>query len=344
MRIFTLGVCLVVKALIMAGGIGERLWPLSTKKKPKQFHAFGDSMPLIVQTIERLKGLVDVVYIITTSEQRDIFNLMIKDIDMKNLLVEPFGRNTAPAIALGSMYFNPQDVMVVLPSDHIIRDLESFQKVIRDAICEAQVNDVLVTIGITPTSPHTGYGYIERGEVFSIERNSFRVRKFHEKPIFEKAQKYLRSGNYYWNSGMFIWRKEVFQRALEKYLPEVHRGLERVQRGEKTVKEVYETFPSISIDYGIMERADNTLVIPGNFYWNDVGSWDSVYDLEEKDANGNAVKGKFVLHEVKNSLLFNMTEKSVRISSVEDIIFVATSEGTLLCHRGESQKVRELLK
>lgn len=334
----------MVKALIMAGGIGERLWPLSTKKKPKQFHNFGDSIPLIVQTMNRLRGLVDNIYIITTHEQKDIFNQMIKEIEPDNLLIEPFGRNTAPAIALASMYFDPEDIMVVLPSDHIIRDLESFQKTIKDAVYEARTKDVLVTIGITPTSPHTGYGYIERGEVFSIKRNSFRVRKFHEKPAFELAQKYLRSGNYYWNSGMFIWRTEVFQKALKKFLPDVYIGLKGVFSGKNSIEEIYKGFPSLSIDYGIMEKADNTLVIPGNFYWNDVGSWDSVYELEEKDTKGNVIKGKFVLHDVKNSLLFNMTERSVRISSVEDIIFVVTSEGTLLCHRGESQKVRELLK
>ncbi|OAA30400.1 mannose-1-phosphate guanyltransferase [Kosmotoga arenicorallina S304] len=334
----------MVKALIMAGGIGERLWPLSTKKMPKQFHAFGDSMPLIVQTMNRLRGLADRVYIITTFEQRDIFNQLIKEIELESLLVEPFGRNTAPAIALASMYFDPKDVMVVLPSDHIIRDLESFQKIIWDAIREAQTHDVLVTIGITPTSPHTGYGYIERGKAFTVKRNSFCVKKFHEKPAFELAQKYLRSGNYYWNSGMFIWRTEVFQKALEKFLPDVYNGLKRAFDGENSIEEVYKGFQSISIDYGIMEKANNALVIPSNFYWNDVGSWDSVYELEEKDTNGNVIKGKFVLHDVKNSLLFNMTERSVRISSVEDIIFVVTSEGTLLCHRGESQKVRELLK
>ncbi|AKI97613.1 mannose-1-phosphate guanylyltransferase [Kosmotoga pacifica] len=336
----------MVKALIMAGGIGERLWPLSTRKRPKQFHSFGDSKPLVIQTMERLKTLVDEVHIITTKEQINIFNQMIgKEEEEKiTLLTEPFGKNTAPAIALGSLYYEPGDIMVIFPSDHIIRDLESFRRTITRAIEEAVESDALITIGITPTRPHTGYGYIERGESHNPERGSYRVKRFHEKPDFKKAQEYLKAGNFYWNSGMFIWRKEVFDRALRLHLPEIYHGLEELKAKAKSLEEVYENFPSVSIDYGIMEKADNVLVIPGNFYWNDVGSWDSVYELEEKDASGNVIRGEFVLHDVKNSLLFNTTYRSVRIASVEDAILVVTDEGILLCHRGDSQKVRELLK
>ncbi|WP_235599723.1 MULTISPECIES: mannose-1-phosphate guanylyltransferase [Kosmotoga] len=335
---------LLIIAVIMAGGIGERLWPLSTRKKPKQFHIFGAEKTLIELTVERAQAFADKIYIVTTREQKALFTNYLPNFPQQNILIEPFRRNTAPAIALGCLHASDEDIIVVLPSDHIIRDKETFERTMNSAIKEASKNNILVTIGITPNSPHTGYGYIERGETFNSETGSFTVKKFHEKPSFDVAQRYVKDGRFYWNSGMFVWKKSSFDKALASHLKDINSAMKEIKNDYSKLESVYKGMPNISVDYGIMEKADNVIVIPANFYWNDVGSWDSVYDLEEKDENGNVVKGNFILHNVRNSLLVNTTQRNIGISHVEDMIVVVSNEGTLLCHRGETQYVREITK
>lgn len=334
----------MIIAVIMAGGIGERLWPLSTRKKPKQFHAFGTEKTLIELTVERAQAFADKIYIVTTREQKPLFTHYLPNFPQQNILIEPFRRNTAPAIALGCSHASEEDIIVVLPSDHIIRDKEAFERTMDFAIKEASKNDVLVTIGIAPNSPHTGYGYIERGDIFNSETGSFTVKKFHEKPSFDVAQRYLKDGRFYWNSGMFVWKKSSFDKVLASHLGDVYLAMKKIGNDYSKLESVYKGMPNISVDYGIMEKADNVIVIPASFYWNDVGSWDSVYALEEKDENGNVVKGKFILHDVRNSLLVNTTPRNIGISRVENMIVVISDEGTLLCHRGETQHVREITK
>ena len=334
----------MVKALIMAGGIGERLWPLSTREKPKQFHAFGSENSMIEETIKRLKNFVDDVLIVSTKEQLELFRELLPDFPGENLILEPFGRNTAPAIALGSLSYDDDDIMVVVPSDHLIRDPEKYEATMREAIREAEENPVLITIGINPTRPDTGYGYIERGRIFDRGAGSYTVESFHEKPSLRIAENYLERGGFYWNSGMFVWKKSTFITALATHLPEVYRGLTKVCAEPAELERVYEALPKISIDYGIMEKADNTVVIPGYFYWNDIGSWDSVYDLEEKDGAGNVVKGPFIINNVSNSLLINTTETPLGLSDIENSVVISSKNGTLICERGRTQNVREITK
>jgi mannose-1-phosphate guanylyltransferase len=334
----------MVKSLIMAGGAGERLWPLSSSKKPKQFHAFGTEKSMVEETLDRLGDLVDEMYVVLTEEQYQLFIYYLPDFPKENIIVEPVGRNTAPAIAVGSLKFDDDDIMVVLPSDHVIRNIEEFHKTLRTAINEARKEDVLITIGITPSYPHTGYGYLERGEKWSQKSNSYKVRRFHEKPDFEQAQAYFKTGGYYWNSGMFVWRKKVFEQALAVNLAPVYKCMLQIEDDPESLNTVYEKMPGVSIDYGVMEKADNVVVIPASFYWNDIGSWDSVYDLEDKDKRGNVVKGRFILNQVRNSLLINVSDRIVGLSMLENVIVISSDNGTLICARGESQTTKEIVR
>lgn len=338
------GGVIMVKTLIMAGGMGERLWPVSVKKRPKQFHGFGSSLTMIEDTVERMGKVTDEVFIITTGDQFPLIRYYIPHFPVENVIFEPMGRNTAPAIALGSTRFEADDIMIVVPSDHIIRDEETFVRTLKTAISCAEKSDVLVTIGITPTSPNTGYGYIERGNSLSDTEEVFAVKKFHEKPDYETAQHYFQSGKYLWNSGMFVWRKRVFDRELAEHLPDLHGAMEKLARDPSKIDEIYEKLPKISIDYGLMEKSSRVNVVPASFYWNDIGSWDAVYDLMHKDNNGNAISGDFSLYSVKNCLLINHTKNSVGIADLEGYIVVVSHEGTLVCRRGESQNIKEIIK
>lgn len=333
----------MVKALIMAGGIGERLWPVSTPEKPKQFHSFGSKRMMIEKTIDRIKNIVDDIYIVTTKKQAELFYRYLRDFPKENIISEPARKNTAPAIVFGSAMMNDEDIMVILPADHIIRDIDLFQKTIMNAVDEAKKHDELITIGISPSEPNTGYGYIERGELLDSAKNLYRVKMFHEKPNHEKANLYFTSGKFYWNSGMFIWRKKVLIDAVQKKIPEVYRGYLEYLEDSNKFEEIYSNLPSISIDYGIMEKSTNVEVIPGNFYWNDIGSWLSVYDLEKKDSLGNAVIGNFKLNEVSNSLLINYTENKIGITDLNNVAVIVSDEGILISDINKTQNVKKLL-
>ena len=334
----------VVRTLIMAGGIGERLWPVSVKKRPKQFHKFGSSKTMIEETIERMEKVTDEIIIITTREQFPLMQYYLPLFPGENVIFEPMRRNTAPAIALGSTRFSPDDIMVVVPADYVIRDEESFLKTLNKAIKYAESNDSLVTIGITPTHPYTGYGYIERGNAVDDNEEVYSVKKFHEKPDYETAQHYVQSGRFLWNSGIFVWKKSVFDLELSKNFPDLFSAISEISKRPEDIEKIYERLPKISIDYGLMERSSKVATVPASFYWNDIGSWDAVYDLLIKDKNGNAVEGEFSLKDVKNCLLINHTQKKLAVSGIEGFILVATSEGTLVCRRGESQDIKEIIK
>ena len=333
----------MVKALIMAGGAGERLWPLSTEEKPKQFHCFGSQRMMIEKTIDRIKNIVDEIFIITTKDQSELFHRYLRDFPKENIISEPARKNTGPAIVFGSAVMDEEDIMVVLPADHIIKDIDLFQKTVLAAIVEAKKYDELITIGVSPNEPNTGYGYIERGELVNEENNVYKVKMFHEKPDLEMARAYIMSKNFYWNSGMFIWKKKVLINAVQKRIPDVYRGYLDYLNNPEKFEEIYSKLPSISIDFGIMEKSTNVEVIPGNFYWNDVGSWFSVYDLEKKDSMGNAVIGKFKLNEVSNSLLINYMDKVVGITNLSNVVVVVSEEGILISDINKTQNVKKLL-
>lgn len=332
----------MVKALIMAGGIGERLWPLSTNDKPKHFHSFINDSPLIEETINRLSKIVDDFIIVTTRSQLPLFKRYLPQISTEKIITEPFGKNTAPAIALGSLYFNEDDIMLIVPSDHVIKDVNNYLNTMKHAIEIAKTEDFLITIGIVPKSAHTGYGYIERGS--SVDEFTYMVNKFHEKPDKKTATEYLSSKRFYWNSGMFVWKKRAFTNKLARYLKNINDGINKIAHNPSSKESVYRSFPKVSIDNGLMEKSDNIVVVESNFYWNDVGCWDSIYEINNSDDSGNVIKGLFKINNVRNSLLINETDHTIGISDIESSVYVHSENGTLLCKLGKSQNIRKLFR
>ncbi|MDV3104335.1 mannose-1-phosphate guanylyltransferase/mannose-6-phosphate isomerase [Thermococcus waiotapuensis] len=339
-----------MKTLILAGGKGTRLWPLSRELMPKQFVRFLDGESLFQKTVERaLKFSKPAeIFVVTNEEYKfrvldDLEELGV-ELPAENIFLEPVGKNTLPAIYWGVKRIEEtfgDSVVAVLPSDHLIEVNEAYEKAFARA--EKLARDYLVTFGIKPTRPHTGYGYIRPGEAIKEGDRvlGYRVAEFKEKPDLETAKKYVESG-YYWNSGMFAFRTEVFLEEAKKHTPEVAKAFE-----EESVERAYELVPEISVDYGVMEKTDKAAVVPLNVYWNDLGSFDAIYEALEKDEDGNAVvmKGKRTYHigvNSKNNLI--MAERLTATVGVEDLIIIDTDDALLIAHRGEGQKVKEVYK
>ena len=348
------------KVVIMAGGKGERFWPLSTFQSPKQLLSVVGKKTMLQETVERLSSLVSLedILIVARDPLGGEIGRQLPELPKKNILLEPVGRNTAPCIGWAASSIKEEDcVMVVLPADHIIKPKSKFIKILKAAISQASCEDVLITLGIKPAYPATGYGYIKRGAKFKISkpvpdrfRNSkfkiYKVERFVEKPDERKAKEFLRSGKYYWNSGMFIWRKSVILKAMKKYLPELYRQLNYLRAGAKreTVKKIYPKLPKISIDYGVMEKAKNTLVIPGDFSWDDLGSWESVEKYFLQDKEGNILEGKGKLIQSKGCFLLNKDEKHLVCGiNLENLIVVSTKKALLILPKGKGQEIKRLV-
>lgn len=339
-------------AVIMAGGVGSRFWPRSREKMPKQFLKIFSEKTLIQETINRVTKLVDKenIFIVTNKIHKNEIKNQLPDIPHDNIIIEPFGRNTAACIGLASILihnFQPDAVTIVLPSDHMIRDEDAFISVIKKAVSFAYENKCLVTIGIQPTRPETGYGYIQRDEK-EIQENIFKVKTFAEKPNYQTAKRFLASGEFFWNSGIFIWRVDVILEEIKKHMPELYQGLEKIQRSllkkdfQKQVELVYGMLKSISIDYGVMEKSDKVYVVLGNFGWSDVGSWEEVYQLNNKDENGNAIYGECFLIDVKNSYIYSQN-KFTAILGLENIIVINTEDALLVANRTHTQDVKKVV-
>ncbi|MEN3184042.1 MAG: mannose-1-phosphate guanylyltransferase [Atribacterota bacterium] len=342
-------------AVIMAGGKGERLWPLSRSRRPKQFvRLFGKS--LLAHTAERVLPLVgdENVYVVTQKEYASSILQELPFLSPRNLLLEPVGRNTAPCIGLAALFLSrcssPQEVMVVLPADHIILDVERFQRSLELAVEVAKSGNWLVTFGIVPNRPHTGYGYIRCGELFRQDPRGqvYYGAGFTEKPDRQRAEEYLRLGGYLWNSGMFVWTVGAILEAIRRWAPEIARGLESIAealgtpRESEVLEEVFASFPSLSIDYAVMEKASNVLVISGTFGWNDVGSWESFYDILPRDASGNASLGECITLGSTGCLFF--AKKPVVAFGVTNMVLVEEEDVLLLMPREKDQEVRLLLQ
>ncbi|HEY4716442.1 MAG TPA: mannose-1-phosphate guanylyltransferase [bacterium] len=340
--------------VILAGGSGTRFWPLSRSKTPKQFLKFGSKRTMIEETVARLSPVIPIekIIIVTTEEHRKKIRKILKDIPGENIIIEPAGRNTAPAITLAALRLKSQsqEVMAVLPSDHVIMNADKFCRVLTFLENIGKCADSLLTIGIEPARPETGYGYIESGRVFQKDSQftAYRVKRFIEKPDRKKAESFLRKGYYYWNSGMFVWKIAAFVNAMKKYLPDVYsKAKEAVSCGskEKIIVDpgIYKEIPSISVDYGIMEKAKNTVVVPVDLGWTDVGSWSSVGDILLKDKNGNvAISNDSLLMDVKNSIFF-AKGKFVAGIGIKDLVVVDSNDAILICKKDMSQKVRDLV-
>ena len=346
-----------IYAVIMAGGVGSRFWPQSRERSPKQVLEIVGSGSLISNTIVRIQPLIpsENVLVVTNKLQKDIIRAQVPSVPSQNVLTEPVGRNTAPCIGLAAKWISrndPNAVMIILPADHIIRDTEEFLRVLRRAAYVAQESEALVTIGIKPTHPETGYGYIQFEDSSEMNLYSaegiYRVKTFAEKPNLETAEKFLKSGDFLWNSGMFIWKANVILREIEKHIPELGEQLTKLEHAigtetyQSTLDRVYGVIRGISIDYGVMEKASTVFVAKGDFGWSDVGSWDEVVRLTPVDGEGNALRGTVIIKDSHRNYI-DAGNKAVSTIGIDDTIVVITDDAVLICKKGRSQDVKEVV-
>ncbi len=343
-------------AVILAGGKGTRFWPLSRARRPKQLIDITGRGSMLRLTFERLAAFVppERMILLTTVELGPSIRNELPEIGEANVFLEPVGRNTGPSLAVASALVNRlggDAPMLCCPADHLIGNEEEFRDLVRMAARVAVERDALVTFGIKPDGPETGYGYIEAGERAGERegRSFFEVVRFHEKPDLEKARNYVTNESFYWNSGIFLWRPSVFRSAWERFVPESVASLEEISRAlgtpgvEETVAAVYPRLPSVSVDYAVLERAENVLVAPASLNWSDVGSWDALFDILPVDDGGNVDIGYVKTLDAKGNLLFNPEGATVAVG-VDDIIVVVDGNDVLVCKRGQSQMVRDMLE
>ena len=337
-------------AVIMAGGGGTRFWPLSRKETPKQLLNLSGKDAMVNETIARLRRVAERenVFIVTNRTQAEKMAALTADrLPAENILKEPSARNTAACVGYAAMkiYKTYGDgVMVVTPSDAYIRDEAEYARILQTAIRAAEESGAPVTVGITPTFPATGYGYIR----FEGEGAVKKVRKFVEKPDLETAKDYLASGEYVWNSGVFVWKVSVILEKFRTLLPDIYVDLEKIADAfgtpdeEQVLNGVYPNIRSISVDYGIMEKSDDILVVPGEFGWNDVGSWDMMNVLHREDGNGNIALGDALVLESKNTTVY-AGSRLVAVVGTDDLVVVETPDAVMVCPRSKAQDVKKLV-
>ncbi len=340
--------------VILAGGQGSRFWPLSRGAKPKQFLSISDNGESLIQsTVRRIQPLVasDDVRVIAHS---GLHHLIEHHVPTVKILNEPSARNTAACIGLAAVYAAVESpavdpVMVVLPADHAVSDEALLREALEEAISNAASDEVLVTIGIPPSTPHTGYGYIKRGG--SLLGRAYRVERFFEKPSLERAQKYLEEGGFSWNSGMFVWRAGVILKAFEMYLPEMYTGLMKIKglleipKGDvdAQIAEIFSTFESTSIDFGVLEHARNCIVIEAkDFGWNDVGSWDQWAENFSTDVNGNLIRGDAVVID-STSCVIRSEGRLIAAVGLKDVVIIDSGDAILVVARESVQEVRKVV-
>lgn len=334
--------------VIMAGGGGTRFWPLSRKERPKQLLNLSGNDFMVNETLDRLLSCVkkENMFIVTNVAQASLMEHETAGRMEKNhILAEPAARNTAACIGYAAMEIlckYGDGIMCILPSDHFIKNGEEFTRILNKACETAEKTDALVTIGIQPTYPATGYGYI-RSENCSI------VEEFVEKPDEETAREYLKQGTYFWNSGMFVWKASTILSYMERLLPDVYECMKEIgeamgsEKEAEVIARVYPTIPRISIDYGIMERAEGVRVIPGNFGWNDIGSLDMLSLMKEPDERGNTIYGETVCVDSENCILYG-TDKLIATIGLKDMVVVQTKDAVLICPKDRAQDVKKVVE
>lgn len=343
-------------AVIMAGGRGERFWPMSTSRRPKQLLKLVGDKPLITAAVERLDGLIPAqrILVITNDELIKATSEALPSFPEENIIGEPFGRDTAAAVALGAVLVkarNPKSAFCVLTADHLIGDIEVFQQTLKQAFAIALSSDVLLTIGIKPCFASTGFGYIETADSFKHEGrvDFFKVKRFVEKPDAATAEQYLEASIFFWNSGMFIWSVDSLQRALSRHMPVLVRLMERLEpvigtnRFQNTLKSEYEKLEKISIDYALMEKADNIVMAKGVFAWDDIGSWSALENHFQKDAQGNIVIGKGETLDSSGNIIVS-EQGLVTLIGVNDLIVVKSGDSILVCPKDRAQDVKKMVK
>lgn len=351
-------------AVIMAGGFGTRFWPRSRKGIPKQFLDIYGDKTMIQQTLDRFGGLVsgEDTFIVTNAMQVGILKEQISSYGVpdKNIIAEPIGRNTAPAIALATLFikkYTPQkmnETMFVLPSDHLITDFNAFRENLYFASEIAQKTGDLVTFGIPPTYPATGYGYIQKTEndlKTGSENSVFKVKTFAEKPNYETAERFLESGEFLWNSGMFVWKVSRILEELERFMPEMMKVLNQIsdeigtEKQEVAIIEAYSKIRGESIDYGVMEKSKNISVVTAKFDWNDLGSWKEVYTEGKKDEKGNVCLGNIKLLDTKDSLFYNSDPKKIIAAiGLKNLLVIDTRDALLVCNKNNAQDVKKVVE
>jgi mannose-1-phosphate guanylyltransferase len=347
-------------AVVMAGGLGTRLWPRSTERRPKQFvHVLGDGT-LIQNTVMRLLPVFppERIFVVTTKDLAEHIPDQLPVIPAANVIVEPFGRNTAPCMALSATVlrhrFGDDCVMIALPSDHVISNVPEFHLSLERAVHAAEDIGGIVTIGVMPTRPETGFGYIQVGDEVSCDRDSLngvvkRVTTFAEKPEVHTAQRFMDAGDFVWNSGIFIGRIGDVVRSIAEHLPDhaplfqlLERHIDRDTYAD-TLETIYRQMRSVSYDIGVMEEAGNVLVVEGTFGWSDVGTWDELYRLSMKDGRNNVIEGNVVTMNTTNTLVSAAGGKMIGLVGIDNLIVVETESTIMICKRGEAEHVRDLV-
>lgn len=347
-----------IYGVIMAGGRGRRLWPLSTPERPKQFiKVNGES--LLARTYNRVASLIDRenLLVVTNQGKGKLVEEDLPQLPARNIIEEPMGKNTAPCIGLSAVYSQKvlnlekeDSVMVVLPADHMVGREARFRELLQLAARVAYEQEELVTLGIKPTRPATGFGYIEAGDTIEGNETAKRVLSFTEKPGPSTAEKFLKAGNYYWNSGTFIWRTDKLLEGLEDYMPDLFRGLEKIKdslgtsREKETLREEYENFTGTSIDYGLMEKASNRAVIPASVEWSDLGDWPSFELLLESDEYDNSFKGEVTFRESEGNLVYDHTGKPSVVLGLSGVVVVNTPEALLVMDKDQAQEVKQVAR
>lgn len=343
----------------MAGGSGTRFWPLSREAMTKQLLRIDGGESLIQQTIKRVRPLIpsDHIHIVTNKSQSEQIKYQVAELGKDNFIIEPAAKNTAAAVGLAAVYLNyqnPDSVMGILPADHVVKNKEQFLETMKCAFAAA-VEGQLVTIGIKPLRPETGYGYIHAGEPLNppippLEKTEiFHVDRFTEKPDIETAKTYVADGHYFWNSGMFVWKTSVILDEIERHMPLLGAGLKEIKSAigssdeSSVVSKVFAGLESVSIDYGIMEKSDKVVVIPADLGWSDVGSWTALDDISTKDARGNVIAGNVVDVESRDSIIY-ASNRLVATVGLNDMVVVDTEDATLVCHKDKAQDVKKIVE
>jgi len=350
--------------VVMAGGIGTRFWPFSRNNNPKQFHdILGTGKTLLQQTIARFEGIcpVENILIVGSQEHESLLKEQLPHFSDSQFILEPARRNTAPCIAYASYKIfakDPKANLVIAPADHLILNEKDFQKIIKKALKETAKKDILVTLGIKPNRPDTGYGYIQ----YSDEKQSSiwskilgsssplkEVKLFAEKPELEMAIEFLRSGDFLWNAGIFIWSAKAIIAEFENQLPDIAEAFHEVQphfytdQEETAIRKAYTQCRSVSIDFGIMEKAEHVFVIPSDFGWSDLGTWKSLYELSEKDEDKNVVQGNIMTFDTKNCIIRTPEDRLVILQGLENYIVAEYDNVLMICRKDEEQRVKEFV-
>ncbi len=343
----------------MAGGAGARFWPRSRQNMPKQLLKIFSERTMLQQTYDRIKDIAEneKILVITGENLKDEVINQLPQIPHENIIAEPFGRNTAPCVALAAAIINKREnkknvAMAVLPADHLVDNVKEFQSILKSAEKYAMESQTLITLGIKPSYPETGYGYIQRNsKLIELERHKiYPVKTFAEKPNFDTAKRFLESGDFYWNAGIFIWSTFSILSEIEQQMPELYEGLpeltEKIDTSQmaEAILKVYSATRSISIDYAIMEGAKKVSVIESQFDWNDVGSWEAVYNLAEKNKNNSTVFTTDIVEvNAKNNFFYSEGKKLIAAIDVDDIVLVETKDAILICKKDSSQRVKEVV-